>query len=631
MADETLSWELKLFDHMSGVLNATEKRLDALTKSLGNAVGGLRRFAGASKNAAAASSGVVPGVKPAPSGRFDALKRFGDRLFGGPGDNFIGPREQPGRRWTRGRQRLASNLFGQGAEDRVNRRYQAASRFIFGNDDEKNVERMKNGFGKIKMAGAMAAGSIAAVAAAMGAAAAGVVAQSGKWMVSQLNFQESSMATFETMLGSQEAASRVFKQAAAFAAETPFGSEEVISGFQRFLTAGFKEDQLDKLMRASGDVGAAMGTDKMQSVMIALGQIKAKGKLQSEELMQLADAGVGQAGVKDALQATLGKSRAQIDKMLQTGKITGEQGIEAILESIRINLGGGVLGGGMARKSKTLEGIFSSMMDIPSTLLFSSESLGALDPFKELVTNISKSFEKGQPLFKRGVEMFNRISETWAKAFGVIKPEDIEKTLGKAMDLFGDLMSNAGVFLGSFTERMVENLGKMFGDSHDASDRMKNMSKAVADLVTMILWAGEKAIWLIGQAQDLGLGAFWKPLGAAIDYLADADARASQVVGRGDSSHRASGKQKIPDDLFSRWYNNPDLLPAPSGIGMPKDAASGALTSPSVTSNRVTTNIGDIKIIVPEGGDSDVPFLIADRVKRSLPNQIGNFALEQGG
>lgn len=655
MADETLSWEMRLTDVMSGPidqmdgrlgkfmadLDASKKKMAAFEAAVGSAASASRsaKFGSGPKTSAGTPffgpSPRVPGQRPQTNfekilyGKSEAASRF-ERMLAGDHASY-GSRAPFGERFRTGRQSLASNLFGAGREARIEKRNKAIAKSIFGSDDEANVKAVQAGFSKIASVGTMAAGAIAGVAAAFGAAATAVVVSSGKWMVNQLVFKEDTLTTFETMLGSQKAAARVFKQATKFAAETPFSSEEVITGFRTFLTAGFKENDLDKLMRASGDVGAAMGSDSMKAFNVAISQIRANDKLLGGELMQLANAGVGKGAIKDALATTMGKSRKEVDALLSAGKISADAGIAAVLEAVRVSFSGGELGGGMGKKSKQLSGLFSSMMDIPSTLMQESESLGAVEPFKDLIKGILKSFDEGKPLFNKGVDMFNRISETWAKAFGGIKPEDIEATLGKAMDLFGDLMSNAGVFLGSFTERMVDNLGKMFGDDHDATARMEKMGKAVADLVTMILWAGEKAVWLIGKAQDIGLGTGWKLVGAAIDYLADADARASQVVGRVDSSHRASGKQKIPDDLFSRWYNNPDLLPVPSSIGMPKDAVSGALTSSSVTTSRVTTNIGDIKIIVPEGGDSDVPFLIADRVKRSLPNQIGNFALEQGG
>lgn len=643
MADETLSWEMKLFDHMSGALGSAERHLDSLLKSLGITSKGMDKFSSSAKSAAAASRGVGASSGVLSGGRFDVLKRFGDRLFGGRHDaNFIGPRELPGRRFTRSRQRLASNLFGDGAEERTNRRYRAVAKKVFGDDSDKNVDRIKGGFEKIGAAGAFAAKALAGAAAAIGAAAAGVAAAGAKWAVEGLVFQENSMATFETMLGSEEAAARVFKQAAAFASSTPFSSEEVVSGFQRFLTAGFKEEQLDTLMRAAGDVGASMGTEKMQSVMIAMGQIKAKGKLQSEELMQLADAGIGQLSVKEALQRTTGKSRAQVDKMITGGKITGDQGIEAILEAIRVSLSGGELGGNMQRQSRTLSGLFSSMMDIPTTLLYSSNILKATGPFKDLIAGINKSFEEGQPLFDKGVAMFKRVANVWNDAFGRINASDVSVALEKAISLLGDLMSNAGVLLGSFFERLMESIGSAFGDDHDAAAHMKDLGKSIADLVVTAIWAADGLVRVLGIIQHVALQLWsWTPVGAAANMIRGDDSdrerrRLENQRGSNDvadiwgrlSAVAAKEKQRKIDETKEREKGF-DLQ---AWLGMPKiDSSKIATDDGKSKAPTVTTTIGDIHVNVQPGQEGGVVDAIAANIRKNLPTQIGNFALEHGG
>lgn len=604
MADETLSWEMKLFDHMSGALGSAERHLDSLLKSLGITSKGMDKFSSSAKSAAAASRGVGVSNGALSGGRFDALKRFGDRLFGGRHDaNFIGPRELPGRQWTRGRQRLASNLFGDGAEERVNRRYKAIAKNIFGDDNDKNVDRIKSGFEKIGSAGAMAAKALAATAAAMGAAAAAMAVAGGKWMIETISFKENSMATFETMLGSEDAASRVFKQASKFAAETPFSSQEVISGFQRFLTAGFQEDELDKLMRAVGDVGASMGTEKMQSVMIAMGQIKAKGKLQSEELMQLADAGIGQLSVKEALQRTSGKSREQVDKMITGGKITGDQGIEAILEAIRVSLSGGELGGNMQRKSKTLDGLFSSMMDIPTTLLNSSDADKATEPLKETMRSIIKMFDEGEPMFKKGVAMFDRISKAWSEAFGKAGKIDFPGLLGGAMDSIASFGEKAAPLFSGFFVEITKQLSDVFG-SDGKIDKKDLEAKGVALA---------KLLGIFIKGTDLAIAVFTKWADIFVKYWSDVGEGAAKMFGGVDVFD--------PDEAKLREYDEQARMYRDIRVGRDR---------PLEASKSITTTVGQIVVQV-QPGQEGAGVAIATDVQAQLPNQMANYALEHGG
>jgi len=446
-----------------------------------------------------------------------------------------------------------------------------------------------------------AAGVLAAAAAAMGTAAGAIALAAGKWAMSGLQFKEDTLVSFKTMLGTQDAADRVFKQATKFAATTPFSSEEVVGGFQRFLTAGFKEDQLDTLMKAVGDVGANMGTQKMDQVITAMSQIKAKGKLQGEEMMQLAEAGVGQTAVFDALAKTLGISKAEAQARVTGGRVTGEQGIAAILEAIKTTQSGGALGSAMEGKSKTITGLLSALMDIPSTLLFESDMDKVTEPIKNALKSVIDAFNEGEPLFKKGVAAFNRIGAAWGRVFGSLGGTDIQGVLGKGIDMVEQFFVALAPFAEGFFPEMVKQLGLIF-------DAFTQGGKASPAELAQMGQNLAKVLGLLGRAIAFVLNSAMFQLEKWAKY---ADVVMSLLPGNEQ------------EDSNSELRNT---------LGMPKTemGASAVATNGGVT-NHNTASIGQIVVQVSPD-EADAGARIATGIQSGgLLDQFTRFATEMAG
>jgi tape measure domain-containing protein len=99
---------------------------------------------------------------------------------------------------------------------------------------------------------------------------------------------------FATMLGSAEKAQKFLDDMADFAVKTPFEYPELLEAAKRMLAYGFAAEEVLPTLRAVGDASAALGSGSVgiDRITLALGQIRAKGKLSGEEMRQLTEAGV---------------------------------------------------------------------------------------------------------------------------------------------------------------------------------------------------------------------------------------------------------------------------------------------------------------------------------------------------
>lgn len=161
---------------------------------------------------------------------------------------------------------------------------------------------------------------------------------------------------FTTMLGSKEKADELMMQMVNTAATTPFSLTQVSDGAKRLLAygVGAKEvnDTLIKLGNAAS--GVSVPLDRM---ILAYGQVKAKGKLQGDDMRQFMEMGLP---LVHELATQFGVTDDKISKMVETGKV----GFGDVQQAINNMTGaGGQFYNLMQEQSKTLPGMISNLGD----------------------------------------------------------------------------------------------------------------------------------------------------------------------------------------------------------------------------------------------------------------------------
>ena len=162
--------------------------------------------------------------------------------------------------------------------------------------------------------------------------------------------------SFGTMLKSKEKANALMAQMADLAAKTPFGLEEVSEGAKRLLAFQVPAREVTETLRRMGDVAAGLGVPMGQLIHV-YGQVKAQGKLMTNDLYQFMNAGIP---IIAELSKVVGKSETEIKDMVSAGKI-GFPEIQAVIKNMTNE--GGLFFNLMAEQSKSLGGQISNLGD----------------------------------------------------------------------------------------------------------------------------------------------------------------------------------------------------------------------------------------------------------------------------
>ena len=200
-----------------------------------------------------------------------------------------------------------------------------------------------------------------------------------------------------TMLGSAEAADKHLRELYDFAAKTPFEINGLIDADRRLMAMGFSAEEVIPTLTAVGDAVAAVGgsAELLDRVTLALGQMRAKGKVSGEEMRQLAEAGIP---AWEMLADAIGTSIPEAMKLAEQGAIDATTGIEAILDGMNTRFAGS-----MEAQSQTIVGMWSNVKDnvTRSMIALGEEITDALDVRGILQTSL-QALERFRAWLERG-------------------------------------------------------------------------------------------------------------------------------------------------------------------------------------------------------------------------------------
>lgn len=233
--------------------------------------------------------------------------------------------------------------------------------------------------------------------------------------------QQNSIA-FETMLGSAGKAKSLLDKLQQFAAVTPFEFPELAGASKKMLAFGFSAEQIMPMLKSVGDASAGLGmtgTEGLNRIVIALGQMKAKAKVSADEMLQLTEAGVP---AWDILAKSMNMSTAQVMKLSEKGLIPADKAVQALVNGMEERFPNM-----MNKQSTSFAGLMSTLKDTMNMTFgqvmkpaFDWLTNTALPKAIELTTKFQQGFSSGG--FKGGLDA----------AFGPDMTQKIE-TAGKAI------------------------------------------------------------------------------------------------------------------------------------------------------------------------------------------------------
>ena len=204
---------------------------------------------------------------------------------------------------------------------------------------------------------------------------------------------ETQRKSLEVLTGSLTKTNTIIKELQAFGSVTPFTSSELIEQTKRLKAFGFQTDELVDTTKRLADVAGATGAD-LQGIATAFGQIRAKGKLQQEENLQLLERGVD---ITTELKNITGLQGEAFEKAQRQGKIGADLVNQAL---INLTNEGGAFFGGATAQATTLNGKLSTLVDSVQNL---ARTLGeVLGPaFKTILDIATKTVQAIDNVFKR--------------------------------------------------------------------------------------------------------------------------------------------------------------------------------------------------------------------------------------
>ncbi len=236
---------------------------------------------------------------------------------------------------------------------------------------------------------------------------------------------ETQRKSLEVLTGSLEKTNKIIQEIQDFGAVTPFTSSELLDQTKRLKAFGFETEELVDSIKRISDVAGATGAD-LSGIATAFGQIRAKGKLQQEENLQLLERGVD---ITTELKKITGKQGEEFESAMRKGQIGADLVTQAL---INLTDKGGTFAGGATAQADTLNGKLSTLQDTIDNLArtigteLEEEIKGILDISIAAVKQISTLIESIGLVNKLGKKDMIRI-ETEARDFAT---EEISKEFG---------------------------------------------------------------------------------------------------------------------------------------------------------------------------------------------------------
>lgn len=339
-------------------------------------------------------------------------------------------------------------------------------------------------------------GKFVGAAAMSGVAALGALGVAGGVMgVKVAAGNEQAQIAFETMLGSAKKAHTFLDQLQKFAAATPFDFPGLQAAASSLISAGINANKVIPIMTTLGDVTSGMGTgaEGVQRATIALQQMSAAGRITGEDLNQLRDAGIP---VYDLLAKATGKSKAEVVKLAQAGKL-GSKELGQMMKALETGKGLERFSGLMKKQSSSLTGMWSTFKD---TL-----GQGLAKAAEPLIPLLKDGLGGASEFLAKALEKVGKFLAVFFTAVtGKSKLGDFEGGLGKVNDVTIRLVDGVKRLWGWMSEKLWPALEKawktILPGVHEAIDTLSGgleggsiSWKKIGDVIT------EKVIPVIAQ------------------------------------------------------------------------------------------------------------------------------------
>jgi tape measure domain-containing protein len=397
-------------------------------------------------------------------------------------------------------------------------------------------------------------------------------------------FEQAEIA-FTTMLGSAEKARKFIDEMNRFAIETPFELAGVQDAAKRMLAFGFRQEQIIPYLTAIGNAAAGLGggTDLIDRISLAIGQMQAKAKVSAEEMLQLTEAGIP---AWEILATKMNKSTREVMDLSSKGLIPASEAIEMLIEGMNERFPDM-----LKKQAESLDGLKSQIMETFNLVVVKRWGDGlaqALKPrFQQLNQWIEDNDDKiqrwGRALERVAYEGFDYLMRQGERAFSYIRIRYLENEefqslpFNKKIDyVLSDIKSKFDAWYDSGGRDMIEDgTAKLvqFGISvlEDSLPKVTDVGKKAGVALGAGLWEGfrEKIAehpflsialsTVAGGAVGSRFGPWGTAAGAGVGFVVGASGTA-RAVGDAKEAERIE-RQAGMADMIRRLEEKPKDQP----------------------------------------------------------------------
>lgn len=205
---------------------------------------------------------------------------------------------------------------------------------------------------------------------------------------------QGTIKSFENLLGSAEAADKLFKELQAFSIPSPFDTQVLATTTKSLLAIGVTAEEVIPTVKDLGAIVALLGggsNDAFSRLTLALGQIRSAVKPLTQDLRQITSAIPGfntEMQLAQGVAEKFGVSIAAAQDLIKDGAVTGEEAFQIILERMREFPG---VAGAIEAAAGTLQGKLSAFADTAKQTLVNAFGgittlvQDSLDPLQDAV------------------------------------------------------------------------------------------------------------------------------------------------------------------------------------------------------------------------------------------------------
>jgi tape measure domain-containing protein len=470
--------------------------------------------------------------------------------------------------------------------------------------------------GRSAAAGALGFGGISAIAG--GAGLAGLLT-SGFTRFSDLQRLNTQ---FEKLLGNQEQATLLMQQVKDFAKITPFDLVGVADLARGFLSIGTAAEDIMPRVRTIADAVAFTGggTDELTRIQRALGQVVSAGRVQGDELNQLAE-NLPALNIRKLLADQLtGGDQAALVAMQEAGDLSADAFMDALMTGLSTDPR---IVGAAEAAANTLKGRFDNLKEQFSE--FGASIIGLVArPMAAVFGQVSTALA-GAAQFIRGENLspaLNAIRDAAAGAAIAISGLLIAKVAGEALQVLATGISRLFTPLGLVIAvvgavgagiKLLTDRSPAFAQALEATSAIIGAAfTVVKDVVTGVFDTVTEAVGLTPESVGGAIAAFG-------DFLAEKLGAVNDVL------LRFVGTQLRPMlEGFVGWISGTAIPGLVSAFGAVRDWVVNTVAPALATAFRATSSFvtGTLVPIVVDVARNIADFAVV------AGKAIGNFAVD---